>query len=238
MGDVRTPSMYDTLMRLKPDGLTPNAWALKAGVNRNVFNDVRTRGHLKLDTLEKLLDAAGVSLAQYEAEASPIVATEVAAAGLPTAAEVRHAFRGETPLPAIPVLGTVIAGEHGDLDQDIELVELHLSEVLDYKARPASLSGDPRAYGVNILTDSMAPKFEPGETIAVTPKATVSIRDYVVVQLRGAEGDDERVKMVLVKRLVRRTADYVELCQFNPEKTFRIDARRVVAMHKVAGTLF
>jgi phage repressor protein C with HTH and peptisase S24 domain len=237
MEETVSPRLYEALMALKPHELSPNAWTVKAKVNRNVFTDIRNRGRARYDTLEKLLDAIGVSLAAFEAEIAP-VRTEVAAVGLPTAAEVRHAFRGEDPLPAIPVLGTAVAGEHGDLDEDIELVELHISDVLDYKARPLSLAEDPRAYGVNILTDSMAPKFEPGETIAVTPRANISIRDYVLVQLRGSDGENERISMVLIKRLNRRGAAFVELEQFNPPKIFRIDARRVVAMHKVAGTLF
>jgi phage repressor protein C with HTH and peptisase S24 domain len=43
--------------------------------------------------------------------------------------------------------------------------------------------------------------------------------------------------MVLVKELVRRGAQYVELKQFNPELTFRVPAERVAAIHRVSGRL-
>jgi phage repressor protein C with HTH and peptisase S24 domain len=84
----------------------------------------------------------------------------------------------------------------------------------------------------------MSPRFEPGQRVAVSPREPVSIGDDVIVQLRGAEGDDERVKMVLVKRLVRRTPSFIELRQFNPDTTFRVEAKRVAALHKVKGALF
>jgi phage repressor protein C with HTH and peptisase S24 domain len=48
----------------------------------------------------------------------------------------------------------------------------------------------------------------------------------------------DRVKTVLVKRLIRRTASHVELRQFNPDMTIRIEVARVAAVHKVSGVMF
>lgn len=237
MAEPGNQPILDTLLALKPAELTANAWAKKAGVNRNIFQDIRVRDNVTQKVLEKLLDAAGASLAQYEAARS-MVRTEVAGAGLVGSGEVRRAYHGEEPARPLPLLGTAIGGDHGDIDEDVELVELNLGEILDYVARPASLAGDPDAYALTILSDSMAPKFEPNDRVAVSPRQPVSIGDYVIVQLRGREGDDDRIKMVLIKRLVRRGAGFVELRQYNPDMTFRIDAKRVAAMHKVKGTLF
>ena len=61
------PPLYRDLMRLKPDELTPNGWAVKAGVSRTVWSDMRRHGNPSRRTLEKLLDAAGSSLAEFEA---------------------------------------------------------------------------------------------------------------------------------------------------------------------------
>lgn len=232
-----TPALYALLSRLRPEGMTEAEWARRAGVSSSFFQDVRKGRRPRSDNLEKVVEAIGLSPAQFYALEAPVL-TEVAATGIHGFGDVRRAFHGEKPLPALPLLGTAIAGEHGDLDDDVELVELNFSHVLDYLVRPASLARDPDAYALTILTDSMAPKFEPGDSVAVSPRSGIAIRDYVIVQLRGKAGDDDRVKMVLLKRLVRRGAGFVELCQFNPEKTFRIDARRVAAMHKVTGTLF
>ena len=59
--------VYRDLMRFKPEGLSPNAWAVKAGVNRTVWADMRRHGNPSRKTLEKLLVAAGSSLAEFEA---------------------------------------------------------------------------------------------------------------------------------------------------------------------------
>jgi hypothetical protein len=231
------PSVHDALMALKPADLTLNNWAVRAGVSRNVWRDMKKHDNPTAETLQKLLDVVGISYVQFIASREP-VRSEVAGAGLATAADVRRAYHGEEPLRALPLVGTAIGGEHGDLDEDIDLVELHLGEVLDYLARPASLALDPDAYAVRMLTDSMAPKFEPGETLAVSPRQQVAINDYVLVQLRGGEGDDERIKTVLIKRLRRRGGSFIEFEQFNPARTFRIDAKRVAVMHHVKGALF
>jgi phage repressor protein C with HTH and peptisase S24 domain len=42
---------------------------------------------------------------------------------------------------------------------------------------------------------------------------------------------------VLIKRLVRRTGGYVELRQFNPDTTFRVETQRVAKIHRVLGRL-
>jgi phage repressor protein C with HTH and peptisase S24 domain len=141
----------------------------------------------------------------------------------------------------VPLLGSAIGGTYGDLDEHVELTELHLGEVLDYLARPPSLADDKAAYAVTVVGDSMAPRFEPGEQAFVSPRATVGIGDDVIVQLKGAASEEgeaaERVTMVLIKRLVRRTSAYVELAQFNPPMTFRVPAERVAAIHRVRGRL-
>ena len=42
---------------------------------------------------------------------------------------------------------------------------------------------------------------------------------------------------MLIKELVRRTNEFIELRQFNPKVTTRVDAKRIEAMHKIAGEL-
>ena len=59
--------LLEELMRFKPAGLTANAWAVKAGISRNFWNDLRRHGNPSRRTLEKLLSAADSSLAEFEA---------------------------------------------------------------------------------------------------------------------------------------------------------------------------
>jgi phage repressor protein C with HTH and peptisase S24 domain len=138
----------------------------------------------------------------------------------------------------VPLVGSAVGGTYDGLDEHVELTELHLGEVLEYLARPPQLAGDSDAYAVTVVGDSMAPRFEPGEHAFVSPRSSVSIGDDVIVQLTGSGGAEAgRVTMVLIKRLVRRSAAYVELCQFNPPLTFRVPVERVAAIHRVRGRM-
>jgi hypothetical protein len=224
--------VYTSLMALKPPGLSLNAWAQRAGVGRSIFADIRRHGNPTSETLDKLLHVAGVSFVQFDAGLHP-VQSEVRGAGAVGLAEISRAFRGEQPSRDLPLYGSAVGGEYGDVDEHIELTELHLNEVLEWLARPARLVGDKDAYALTIVGDSMAPRFKPGECVAVSPRASIGIGDDVIVQLRN--GVDDVVRMVLIKELVRRGSDYVDLKQHNPDQTFRIPWARVSAMHKVGG---
>jgi phage repressor protein C with HTH and peptisase S24 domain len=242
MAEPGEPPIYAALMRVKPEDLSPNAWAARAKVGRAVWSDMRRHGNPTRNTLAKLLEAIGMTLAEFEG-GSGTVRTEVRRSSV---ADFRQADGG---LRGLPLLGTALGGEVPDLeglDEDsADLIELDLGEVIDHLERPAALGGDRDAYALTILGDSMAPRFEPGERILVSPRAPVGIGDDVVVQLRGREGDDERVKLVLVKRLIRRSPGFVELRQFNPDLTFRVPVARLARdamnrhrIHKVVGSVF
>lgn len=227
-------SLFARLMALKPKDLSANAWTQAAGVSRNFFNDVRKRGNANHDSLVKVLDAIGVNFADFET-ANSIVRSEVRRTGM-TAADIRSA-QDVTNARMIPLLGTAFGG---DWEDEIELTELHLSEVLDNLPRPQSVATDEEAYVIEIIGDSMHPRYKPRELAVVSPKAPVRAGDDVIVQLTDpdAGGDlQRRVTMVLIKELVRRTSTYVELRQYNPERTFRVPAERVRRLHRVLDRL-
>jgi hypothetical protein len=148
---------------------------------------------------------------------------------------------GSADLPGIPLVGSAIGIRSFDPERDIELTDLDMAEVLYHLRRPMSLADDGKAYALTVIGDSMAPKYDPGTRVIVSPKATVQIRDYVVVQLKSEDVEDqyeERVTSVLIKRLVRRSASFIELMQFNPETTFRVGTERIAAIHKVIGEAY
>jgi phage repressor protein C with HTH and peptisase S24 domain len=148
---------------------------------------------------------------------------------------------GSADLPGIPLVGSAIGIRSFDPERDIELTDLDMAEVLYHLRRPMSLADDGKAYALTVIGDSMAPKYDPGTRVIVSPKATVQIRDYVVVQLKSEDAEDqyeERVTSVLIKRLVRRSASFIELMQFNPETTFRVGTERIAAIHKVIGEAY
>ncbi len=139
----------------------------------------------------------------------------------------------------IPVYGTALGGELRIHDapeegQAIELTDLNSGEVIDFLRRPPALKRNRKVYGLYVVGSSMDPVFESGSAIVIEPTRPPAIRDYVVVYLRDRTNDDDGLAAaVLIKRLVRRSASYIELEQFNPAGTFRVPAQDVRAMHRV-----
>lgn len=233
------PPVMAQLMRFKPEGWSPNRWAVEAGVSRTVWADIRKHGNPSRRTLERLLGVAGSTVAEFEALRTDLpVRSEVASAGM-SASDLQRAWQGSGLVNPVPLLGSALGSTWFGDEESIELLELCLSEVLDYLTRPPSVATDPEAYAVTVVGESMSPRFESGERAYVSPKSPVSIGDDVIVQLvgDGEEDDADRVVMVLIKRLVRRTAKEIELRQFNPDTTFRVPIERVARIHKVVGRL-
>lgn len=223
--------LWRALMAVRPRDLTPNAWAFKAGVNRNVFNDVRRRGRLRHDILVKLLDAIGIGWAEFDAGIAP-QAKDPEHGGAMVSSPVQD-FRGLDRPRDVPVLGTPRCGEIEIDGQPIETVDVNLDDVIDHVRRPIGLDGRPDVYGIYFTGYSMMPRFEPGELAYVDPRRPPGLGDYVVVQLRGGEDQDERIVSSLVKRLVRRSASHVELEQFNPPAIFPVPAARIAKIHRI-----
>ena len=231
MGGSGESAIYRDLMRFKPDELTPNAWAVKAGVSRTVWSDMRRHGNPSRRTLEKLLIAAGSSLAEFEAlRVGP--ETQRPAAGTRLADPVRH--WGRAPLPPLPLVASSLAGEWGEPGSRIELTEIRPNELLDRVPRPASLALDAEAYAVTVVGDSMWPRFRPGVRIAVSPRSPVALGDDVLVRLKTSDQDNQRV---LIVQLVKRSAASVELRQFKPDLSFAVDGTDVDAILRIPGEL-
>src|SRR6478609_64683 len=98
-------AIYRDVMRFKPNDLTPNAWAVRAGVSRTVWADMRRHGNPSRRTLEKLLAAASSSLAEFEAlRLGPDrAAIDVSS----TSIGDKSAWDwGPARLPSLPLLGT------------------------------------------------------------------------------------------------------------------------------------
>lgn len=226
--------LLEQLMRFKPEDMTANAWAVKAGVSRAIWADLRRHGNPSRRTLEKLLSAAGSTLAEFEALRVDKARQPESSDPSSGVTDARSAGWRAAPLMPVPLLETRLAGEWGEPGSGVELTELHVDSVRGHVARPASMAGDRDAYAFAILGDSMWPRFRPGRQLLVSPAAPIAIGDDVALQLRISSGSEPVVKL-LVKELVRRTAAFVELRQFNPDVTFRVKASDVAALHKVVG---
>jgi phage repressor protein C with HTH and peptisase S24 domain len=217
--------LFEDLMRFKPDGLTANAWAVKAGVSRTIWADLRRHGNPSRRTLEKLLSAAASSLAEFEA--LRIGAEATTAEPSANVADARSAGWRGAPLPAVPLIGTQLAGEWGEAGSAIALIELMPDRVSGQVARPASMAVDRDAYALAMPGENMWPRFRSGRQLLVSPAAPVRVGDDVVVRLAG--------RSALIGELVRQSTTLVELRQFNPDLAFRVEPAHVAALHRVMG---
>ena len=231
MGLTDDPPLYRDLMRLKPGDLTPNGWAVRAGVSRTVWSDMRRHGNPSRRTLEKLLAAAGSSLAEFEALRVGTL-PESSGSGGAGIGDARGSAWRAAPLPPVPLYRTAMAGEWLGDGRQIELTEIEFGSVVGQLPRPVSLAGDREAYALTVIGDAMWPRFRPGRQLLVSPAAPVAIGDDVLVRL---DGESSGASKILIKELVRRTSGLVELRQFNPNVAFTVDAAKIHAIHKIIG---
>jgi phage repressor protein C with HTH and peptisase S24 domain len=230
--------IYRDLMRFKPDGLSPNAWAIKAGVSRTVWSDMRRHGNPSRRTLEKLLAAAGSSLLEFEAlRLGPEPSSTLAAGARADLGDVRRAW-APAPLAPLPLFRSSLGGVWDEAGGSVQLTEIDRREVLDWLPRPASLARDKEAYALTMVGDAMWPRFRTGSRIAVSPRVPVSVGDDVAARIRPVSGKDEgEVERILIMHLVKRSASGFELRQFNPDRTIAVDADHIEAIAKIAGEL-
>ena len=212
-------------MRFKPPGLTANGWAVRAGVSRTIWADLRRHGNPSRRTLEKLLGAAGSSLAEFEAlrVGQPLPEPVPAGKGL---AEPGRAWRAAA-LPPVPQFATRPAGEWGAAGSGIELQSVDRSRPIDRLDRPPALAADQGAYAVAILGQSMWPRFRAGRRLLVSPATTATAGDDVLVELAGGQ--------VLIKELVLRSGSTIGLRQFSPDLTFAVEGAEIASIHKIIG---
>lgn len=223
----RDPALLIDLMRFKPDMISANAWAVSAGVSRTVWTDIRRHANPSRRTLEKLLAAAGSSLAEFEAlrigmspprlPDSPVFALGDASA---------RPWRG-APLDPIPLLAVRAAdGWSGDeAVTRIALIPAHETGSVD---RPASLARDLAAYGVAIADDAMAPRFRRDARVIVAPGREVTAGDDVLVHLSASP-------YALLKQLIVFGEAAITLRQHRPERQFDVPLADITEVHLIIG---
>jgi hypothetical protein len=251
-GVAKDPTIGDKLLRLKTrSGLSLDRIAKAGGYKRRssvqrYFESNYNPDFLPLDVARKLADAlTGKGSPQIERD-------EILTLAGVSDTNVRGTFAVNEPggvgaMPRdIPIYGTALGGELrtedlGNKPVNVEQSVLDQSEIIGYLRRPLALQDRKDLYGVYVSGSSMYPRFADGEAALVDPKRPPMIGDDVVIQMVDSDGSDgERVTLVLIKRLLRRSASFIELEQFNPPISFRINAKQVRAVHRIvpAAELF
>lgn len=215
-------------------GLSYDAIARKAGYRgrssvQRFFSPDYAPQYLPLSVAERL----ALAFEETSVGRDPIMAL----AGLPEKNATTVQYEGQSLaklLRDVPVYGTALGASRDFDGTAIEQTTLNTGEIIAFFQRPTMLNGRTNVYGLYIQGSSMSPRFEHGESAFVERGRPARIGDEVVVYLRDKEEDDgERAAGVLVKRLVRNSASYVELEQFNPPVTFKIERENIVRIDRV-----
>ncbi len=206
---------------LEENDLNMKEVSLQAGLGETFVRDILKRGR--------------------EPSASNLIAVELAAHEL-IAAKSPQPFRrppefrpAEIELPPrnmlpkdVPVLGTAAGAA---INRGAFRIT---SEPVDYVLRPPGLLTAKGIYGLYVEGDSMSPKYEPGELIYVNPFRPVAIGDIVVIQ-EPVPGEELEFNG-FIKRLARRTAEWVETTQYNPSQNVNFKNSKGLRLHKVLTT--
>jgi phage repressor protein C with HTH and peptisase S24 domain len=204
---------------VRETGLDLTNLARRAGVSSTTLtrfhNDPGYTNSLSARTLKKLSDATGV----------PLPPDLGGAPGLKAGSGGQGGFNGlaipQSGPRDLPIVGHARGGQEGYFF-DNGLIQ-------SYAERPWFLLGQTSAYAVYVNDGSMEPALRHGQLVYVSPAVPPTPGDDVVIQLSDGQG--------LIKRLQRRTARYLIVEQFNPEKRIEIPVGTVRAVHLVVAVL-
>ncbi len=181
-------------------GLSASGLAKVAGLDPTTFNKskrITVEGKLRwpsTESIAKVLEATQTSFAEF--------------VSLVGDGQARGAVQ------RVPVIGYAQAGDDGYFDDGGYPAGAGWDELLF-----PSL-GDPHAYALEVSGDSMEPVYRDGDTIIVSPAASLRRGDRVVVKTRDGE--------ILAKQLARESANRVELRSINTRHADRVLARNDV----------
>jgi len=218
-------------------GLSLRALAAKAGYaaasSIQRYADPEFDGSLGVDVAQRFADAMEGTGDPPIARAEVLMLTGLVtdSNGQPFHMEGSGAQRMSRDLP---IYGTALGADEIVDGEAVEQTTLNRAEVVEYKRRPQILDGRADVYGLYVQGSSMQPRFRDGDTVFVESRRRPAVGDDAVIYLRAPdEAEGERVSSVLIKAIVRKTASYVELEQYNPHLTFRIPMERVDRMDRV-----
>lgn len=171
-------------------GYSPSGLAKKSGLDPTSFNPSKRHGPdgrqrwPTMESISRLLQASGASVEEFS--------------------DLLAGRKNQPPRrKQIPLLGFAKAGKGGFFD-DSGFPAGNGWDEIDVPGVT-----DQNGYALEITGDSMLPVYREGDTIVVSPSATIRKGDRVVV--RTADGQ------VMAKIMQRQTSKTLELASFNPD---------------------
>lgn len=179
-----------------------------------------------------LLTGTGQPFAPPEAqddEATPSAGAPAPGSTAPAAPAADPQLVAIPPMSQLPrdveVLGVAVGGDDG--------VFAFNGSIADYVRRPPGIAAADQIFGLYVVGDSMAPRFEDGDLIYVHKGRRPAVGHDVVVELHGRDG---QAGQCFVKRLLRRTGERVVLRQFNPDREIEFPTTQVRQIYKILTT--
>ena len=176
-------------------GYSASGLAKKSGLDPTSFNPSKRNGPdgrprwPTMESISRLLQASGATVDEL--------------------AELLTGKRGQPPKrKQIPLLGFARAGKGGFFD-DSGFPAGNGWDEIDVPGVT-----DQNAYALEITGDSMMPVYREGDTIIVSPAATVRKGDRVVVRTMDGQ--------VMAKIMQRQTSKTLELASFNPNHATKV----------------
>lgn len=122
----------------------------------------------------------------------------------------------------VELLGVGYGGDDGDFEFNGSRNE--------FVRRPPGIAHLKNVFALYVLSDSMAPRYEPGEVIYCSNREPVP-GEYVVIEMfPETEG---KAGKAFIKRLKQRTGKEIIVEQFNPPKTIPFDRYAVKQIWRV-----
>lgn len=122
----------------------------------------------------------------------------------------------------VEIRGVAVGGDDGDFSFN--------GEVSGYVRRPPGAAGMRKIFALHILSDSMVPRYDPGEIIYVGGREPVP-GDHVVIEL-FPEGD-EAIGKSYVKKFIRRASKDIVCEQYNPKRELFFDRYAIKNMWRI-----
>lgn len=122
----------------------------------------------------------------------------------------------------VEVLGVAVGGDDGDFTLN--------GEVAGYVRRPPGIANLRKVFALHILSDSMVPRYDPGELIYCGGRDAVP-GDHVVIELFPTDG--EPAGKAYVKKLKTRTKNTIVCEQYNPPKDLEFDRYAIKNMWRI-----
>jgi phage repressor protein C with HTH and peptisase S24 domain len=122
----------------------------------------------------------------------------------------------------VEVRGVAVGGDDGDFSLN--------GEITGYVRRPPGLAGIRKVFALHVISDSMWPRYEPGELIYCGGREAVPGDDVVIEMFPVKEGE---IGHAYIKRLVRRSTSEIICTQFNPQKEISFDPYAIRNMWRV-----